>query len=206
MSTVAKAYIEHVAVWVKDIHWHIRFFREVLGMEMREVQGDPGDPAQYWTLGGLQFIAAPDFAGPEGRLGHLGVMCEDQAAAIAAAADDFIRRLGSTIKPDSSALFLLIRKVTADKVLERLRAEGIAALEQSTGIRFAVENMYPWRASARAKRGAMEMYLPGWDPSEESYAHTTIDLSHAAIAASDVVEMAGRLGGWADEWVWHVDR
>ena len=38
------------------------------------------------------------------------------------------------------------------------------------------------------------MYLPGWDPSEETYAHTTIDLSHAAIAGSDVVEMAERLG------------
>jgi sugar phosphate isomerase/epimerase len=68
---------------------------------------------------------------------------------------------------------------------------GIAALEVSTGIAFAVENMYPWRASA--KRG-MEMYLPGWDPSEENYANTTIDLSHAAIAQSDVIEMAQRLG------------
>ncbi|MGH3361027.1 MAG: sugar phosphate isomerase/epimerase family protein [Nocardioides sp.] len=68
---------------------------------------------------------------------------------------------------------------------------GIAALEESTGIVFAVENMYPWRASSR--RG-MEMYLPGWDPSEESYANTTIDLSHAAIAQSDPVEMATRLG------------
>jgi uncharacterized membrane protein len=38
--------------------------------------------------------------------------------------DNFIRDLGSKIKPNSSALFLLIRKVTADKVLERLRAEG----------------------------------------------------------------------------------
>ena len=68
---------------------------------------------------------------------------------------------------------------------------GIAALEESTGIAFAVENMYPWRASSR--RG-MEMYLPGWDPSTEPYANTTIDLSHAAIARSDVVEMAIRLG------------
>jgi len=40
----------------------------------------------------------------------------------------------------------------------------------------------------------MEMYLPGWDPSEESYANATIDLSHAAIAQSDVVEMAVRMG------------
>jgi sugar phosphate isomerase/epimerase len=69
--------------------------------------------------------------------------------------------------------------------------DGIAALEESTGIAFAVENMYPWRASSR--RG-MEMYLPGWDPSEESYANTTIDLSHAAIARSDPVAMAKRLG------------
>jgi sugar phosphate isomerase/epimerase len=69
--------------------------------------------------------------------------------------------------------------------------DGIAALESSTELSFAVENMYPWRASTR--RG-MEMYLPGWDPSEEDYANTTIDLSHAAIARSDVVEMAGRLG------------
>jgi sugar phosphate isomerase/epimerase len=69
--------------------------------------------------------------------------------------------------------------------------EGIAALEASTGLAFAVENMYPWRAST--KRG-MEMYLPGWDPSEETYANTTIDLSHAAIARSDPVEMAKRLG------------
>ena len=57
--------------------------------------------------------------------------------------------------------------------------DGIAALEESTGLAFAVENMYPWRASSR--RG-MEMYLPGWDPSEEDYANTTVDLSHAAIA------------------------
>ncbi len=68
--------------------------------------------------------------------------------------------------------------------------DGIAALEVSTGLAFAVENMYPWRASSRG----MEMYLPGWDPSSEPYANTTIDLSHAAIAQSDVVEMAQRLG------------
>jgi sugar phosphate isomerase/epimerase len=69
--------------------------------------------------------------------------------------------------------------------------EGIASLEARTGIAFAVENMYPWRASSR--RG-MQMYVPGWDPSEEDYANTTIDLSHAAIARSDVIEMAERMG------------
>jgi len=51
-----RAYVEHVALRVCDIHWHIRFFREVLGMDMREVDGSPDNPRQYWTLGGLQFI------------------------------------------------------------------------------------------------------------------------------------------------------
>ena len=36
--------------------------------------------------------------------------------------DDFIKQLGSTIKPNSSALFLLVQKVTADKVLPRMAA------------------------------------------------------------------------------------
>ena len=34
--------------------------------------------------------------------------------------DDFIRELGRTIKPNSSALFLLVQSVTADKVLPRV--------------------------------------------------------------------------------------
>ncbi|GAA4701156.1 sugar phosphate isomerase/epimerase [Nocardioides conyzicola] len=76
------------------------------------------------------------------------------------------------------------------KAYAREFVDGIAALEASTGLAFAVENMYPWRASGRKA----EMYLPGWDPSTEPYANTTIDLSHAAIAGSDVVEMATRLG------------
>ena len=69
--------------------------------------------------------------------------------------------------------------------------EGIADLERRTGIAFAVENMYPWRATSRRE---MNVYQPGWDPSDESYANTTIDLSHAATARSDPVEMAERMG------------
>jgi catechol 2,3-dioxygenase-like lactoylglutathione lyase family enzyme len=85
MSSIKKAYLEHVAIWVRDIHWHVRFFHDVLGMTMREVEGPADNPRQYWTLGGMQFIASPQFAGPEGRLAHLGVMCEDLEAALAAA-------------------------------------------------------------------------------------------------------------------------
>jgi catechol 2,3-dioxygenase-like lactoylglutathione lyase family enzyme len=80
-----KAYVEHVAIWVQDIQWHIRFFHDVFGMTMREAEGPAENPKQYWMLGGMQFIASPDFSGPEGRLAHLGVMCEDVEAALTAA-------------------------------------------------------------------------------------------------------------------------
>ncbi|XUW91123.1 VOC family protein [Burkholderia sp. M6-3] len=83
--SATRGYLEHVAIWVKDIHWHIGFFDKVLGMTLREVDGTREEPRQYWTLGGLQFISAPQHEGPEGRLAHLGVMCEDLEAALAAA-------------------------------------------------------------------------------------------------------------------------
>ncbi len=69
--------------------------------------------------------------------------------------------------------------------------EGIARLEEQTGIAFAVENMYPWRTGGRRE---MEMYLPSMDPSDHDYANTTIDLSHCATAGMDPIEMATRLG------------
>ena len=69
--------------------------------------------------------------------------------------------------------------------------EGIASLEERTGIAFAVENMYPWRASSRRE---MQVYLPGWNPADQDYANTTLDLSHSATSLSDPVAMAKELG------------
>ena len=85
MAYQKKSYLEHVAVRVKDIHWHIRFFREVLGMTIRDTDGPEGDPRQVWTVGGVQLMADPGFTGPEGRLAHLGVMTEDLDAVLAEA-------------------------------------------------------------------------------------------------------------------------
>lgn len=85
MSHVKQSYVEHVAIRVSDIQWHIRFFREVLGMAIRAVDGVADHPRQVWTVGGLQLMADPGFAGPEGRLAHLGVMTEDLEAALDAA-------------------------------------------------------------------------------------------------------------------------
>jgi catechol 2,3-dioxygenase-like lactoylglutathione lyase family enzyme len=86
MSYEKQAYVEHVAIRVKDIDWHVGFFRDVLGMTIRdETGGDGKAPRQVWTIGGVQLIADPDFQGPEGRLAHLGVMAEDQEAVLRAA-------------------------------------------------------------------------------------------------------------------------
>src|SRR6187431_1672732 len=45
--------------------------------------------------------------------------------------DDFMKELAATLKPDSSALFVLVRKVTADKVLEAISGTGGVVLKTS---------------------------------------------------------------------------
>jgi len=68
--------------------------------------------------------------------------------------------------------------------------EGIAQLESDTGVAFAVENMYPWRASKRE----LQAYAPGWNPVEQDYANVTIDLSHSSTSGSDPIQMVRELG------------
>lgn len=68
--------------------------------------------------------------------------------------------------------------------------QGVAHLEAEHGVAIAVENMYPWRLGVRE---AM-IYLPDHDPTDEDYAHVTVDLSHAATAGDDALEMIDRLG------------
>ena len=89
MAYTKKSYVEHVAVRVKDIQWHINFFHEVLGMDVREIDGPTDAPRQYWTIGGMQLMSTPDFEAPPssdaGWLAHLGIMVEDLDAALAEA-------------------------------------------------------------------------------------------------------------------------
>lgn len=68
--------------------------------------------------------------------------------------------------------------------------DGIVELEADTGIAFAIENMYPWRASRRE----LQAYYPGWNPVDQQYANVTIDLSHSSTAGSDPIEMVNQLG------------
>jgi sugar phosphate isomerase/epimerase len=67
---------------------------------------------------------------------------------------------------------------------------GVAAMHEETAVRFAVENMFPWRARNRE----IQAYLPDHDPSDEDYASVTLDLSHTSVAGDDAMAMLGRLG------------
>lgn len=67
---------------------------------------------------------------------------------------------------------------------------GLKRMAQDTDIRFAVENMYPWRAASRE----MAAYSPGWDVRDEDYPHTTLDLSHTAVSGTDGLQMARDFG------------
>ncbi|CAM5191602.1 2-dehydropantoate 2-reductase OS=Castellaniella defragrans OX=75697 GN=HNR28_003416 PE=3 SV=1 [Castellaniella defragrans] len=91
-----KTYVEHVAIRVRDIQWHIRFFETVLGMTLREARGPADAPTQCWTHGGIQLIHTPGQAAePGGALGHIGVMCEDMEATLALARQQGIRTTGA---------------------------------------------------------------------------------------------------------------
>lgn len=68
--------------------------------------------------------------------------------------------------------------------------DGVATREHESGIRLAVENMFPWRTARRH----MLAYLPHWDPVEQAYDNVTLDLSHTATAGSDAMAMARGLG------------
>jgi len=97
MAYTQKSYVEHVAVRVKDIQWHINFFYQVLGMDVREIDGPTDAPNQYWTLGGLQLMCTPDFAAPPsndaGWLAHLGIMVQDLESALIEAQKWHVKQL-----------------------------------------------------------------------------------------------------------------
>jgi sugar phosphate isomerase/epimerase len=67
---------------------------------------------------------------------------------------------------------------------------GITAMHDETDVRFAVENMFPWRARSREA----QVYSPDWNPVAEDYSHLTLDLSHTAVSGSDALDMAERMG------------
>jgi sugar phosphate isomerase/epimerase len=67
---------------------------------------------------------------------------------------------------------------------------GIKRLNETTGVTFCVENMYPWRTPG----GELKAYVPGWDPTDLDYTDLTLDLSHASTANQQSLDLARSWG------------
>jgi sugar phosphate isomerase/epimerase len=67
----------------------------------------------------------------------------------------------------------------------------LTRMSQESGIAFAVENLYPLRPGG----SEVTAYAPHWNPVELDVPYATLDVSHASVSGSDVLEMAALLGG-----------
>lgn len=73
----------------------------------------------------------------------------------------------------------------AERFLDIVRATG-----EQTGVTIAVENMFPWTVGGRA----LDIYLPGIDPTRMACDAICLDFSHAALAGESALELAERAG------------
>ncbi|WP_007026308.1 sugar phosphate isomerase/epimerase family protein [Saccharomonospora iraqiensis] len=70
----------------------------------------------------------------------------------------------------------------------------VAELEADSGVDVAVENMFKVRPPGAGRTGRVSAFRPSIDPTDVGYAHYTLDLSHAAAAGMDALELADRMG------------
>jgi sugar phosphate isomerase/epimerase len=68
--------------------------------------------------------------------------------------------------------------------------DGIEHLSAGTGVRVAVENMFPIRGAGRA----LTAYAPHWDITRINPTFATLDVSHAGTALQDAPQLAAHLG------------
>jgi sugar phosphate isomerase/epimerase len=67
---------------------------------------------------------------------------------------------------------------------------GITRMSRESDVAFAAENLYPLRPGG----AEVSVYAPSWNPVELECPWATLDVSHAAVSGSDVLEMARTLG------------
>ncbi len=67
---------------------------------------------------------------------------------------------------------------------------GVAQMADETGVKFAVENMFPLRARGRE----VSPYAPDWDPTLEDFRDFTLDVSHTSVSRSDALDMREVMG------------
>ena len=108
-------------VAVKDAHGHIKLNQMINTTAAGAVSGT------FWgTLIGLIFLMPLVGAAIGAASGTLGGYLTDIGID-----DKWMKETAAAIQPGTAALFVLIRKVTADKVLEGLKGEGGTVLKTS---------------------------------------------------------------------------
>jgi len=68
--------------------------------------------------------------------------------------------------------------------------DEVLAAEARTGVRIAVENMFP----VRRGRFTVSAFHPTPDPTDAGYPHYTLDLSHTAASGQDALALMDRMG------------
>jgi uncharacterized membrane protein len=137
--------LEDACVVVRDRHGkvHVKQAVNLIGLEA----ASGGAFGALWgTLIGLLFLnplaGLLTGAAVGAGAGALSGMLSDYGID-----DDFIRSLGETLEPGTSALFILVRRVTLDKVLPELRPFGgkmihtSLSTEQEARLRRALEDV-----------------------------------------------------------------
>ncbi|MGI8696272.1 MAG: sugar phosphate isomerase/epimerase family protein [Mycobacteriales bacterium] len=69
-------------------------------------------------------------------------------------------------------------------------ARQLVRLHEQTGVRFAVENMFPLRVRGRE----VSAYTPDWTPVGAGHRFFTLDLSHAATSHTDALALYDAMG------------
>ena len=117
-------------------------------------------------LGRAGRACVPDAArrrGDRRRLGALGGALTD-----AGINDDFMKDAAQALQPGTAALFLLIRRMTTDKVLDALQGEGGTVMRPRSTIRTSRRSECPLRRAWRAGAAPRPRPPPTPDPARRS--------------------------------------
>ena len=126
MAHATKGYLEHSAIFVKDMAWHIKFFEEAFGMGIRTKSTDGDKILQVWLEGGVQLTQKDDFCGDaDCGFNHLGIMVEDLDKAVEA-----VYKYGVTEMPQGrnwvrlpEGIGIEIMQATGDSVAQALAVD-----------------------------------------------------------------------------------
>lgn len=113
--------LDDAVVAVKDSEGHIKLHQAINTTAVGAVSG-----AFWGSLIGLIFLMPLAGAALGAASGTLSGYLTDLGIN-----DDWMKETAAAVQPGTAALFVLVRKVTGDKVLDRLKGEGGTVLKTS---------------------------------------------------------------------------